>query len=725
MHRHWPGIVFLVFASATAPATAQSDRGERELTLEEVMASPSVLTPILPPAGWIPGTTVLATVETKDKEQTALTREPPYGEWTAAFSSGDLQRALEAGGAKEVSAEKLPDFEWTGRRSVRVARQDGIYHWTIGEDKATRRLAIPPGATASALAAADAIGVWVADHDLHVVRSDGTHRVTWDGSPDIVYGGAAHRAEFGIVDGLWWDAAGRRLAFSREDMRPIDSYPYADYAAHPTRPVHGRYPMAGRTHSLVRIGVYDSASDAVRYLEQDPPEDVYWTNVTFSPNGDKVYVALVNRGQDRMELVRFDATSGQREKRLFSETDNEWIEPEHGPIFVPGSESRFLWFSPRDGYRHLYLYDAEGSLLGQVTRGKFDVQSVVGFAGPDRVLVMASGDNPLERHLWSATLDGGGMTQLTTKRGWHQCEPSTSGDLLLDRYSNLEHPGSIDLISSRDGNSWPITSAANPSDGYRVPDAKFFEVAATDGTVLHGLLLTPPGASEQTDRRYPVLQYVYGGPHSQLVRDTWLGGANPWLHFMASQGFVVFVLDNRGTDNRGIEFSQSIFRRLGSLEVEDQARGLEHVVALPFVDPERVGVHGWSFGGFMTLSLMLRQPDLYACGISGAPVTDWAQYETGYTERYMDTPPENPDGYAGASVLERAAELEGRLLLVQGTDDKTVMFSHSMRFLRACIDAKKLVDFMTYPMQQHGIRGDDRKHLYRLMTRFLTERLEP
>jgi len=725
MHRPRSGPVFFVFVLLLAPLAAQAEGEPRELTLADALARPSALTPTLPRADWIPGTTRLSLVTWRDGVPQMETRDAPLGAWAPAFSAPELHGALVAAGAAAAPEDRFPPLQWTGPDAVRVTLADGIYHWRVGEEAAVRKLTPPANASASAVATGDELGAWVVNHQLQVVRASGAEQLTDDGNEDIVYGGAAHRAEFGIQDGLWWDPTGRRLAFSREDLTPIARYPYADYAAHPTEPVHGRYPMAGRQHSRVTIGVYDSADDSLRYLEHDPEDDLYWTNVTFSPDGGKVYVALVNRDQDRMSLVRFDAATGAREARLFSETDSEWIEPQQGPIFVPGDGSRFLWFSPRDGFRHLYLYDVDGELLGQVTSGPRDVRSCLGFDGADRALVMASDTNPREMHLWTASLADDDMARITTARGWHQCSPSSNGELVLDRHSNLEHPGTLAVVSTRDGSSWTLAEATDPSAGYQLGDSEFFVVEAADGTPLHGLLLTPPGAAAAEERRYPALQYVYGGPHSQLVRDTWLGGANPWLHYLCSRGFVVLVLDNRGTDNRGIDFSQAIFRRFSALEVEDQVRGLDEVTSLPFVDPDRVGVHGWSFGGYMTLSLMLAHPDRYACGISGAPVTDWAQYETGYTERYMDTPAQNPDGYRSSSVLPRADQLDGRLLLVHGTDDKTVMFSHSMRFLRACIDAGELIDFMAYPMQKHGLRGRDRTHLYRTMTRFLTERLRP
>ena len=262
------------------------------------------------------------------------------------------------------------------------------------------------------------------------------------------------------------------------------------------------------------------------------------------------------------------------------------------------------------------------------------------------------------------------------------------------------------------------------SIGHKFPvrgTQEFFEVQADDKTPLHGTIILPPGMD--TSKKHPALLYVYGGPHSQLVKDRWLGGSSVWLHYMATQGYVVCTLDNRGTDNRGIEFSEAVHRRLSELETRDQLKAVEHLHSLPFVDKRRIGVHGWSYGGYMTLNLMLRSPGTFACGASGAPVTDWAQYETGYTERYMDTPAENPSGYRTASVLPLAEKLRGRLLIIHGTDDKTVMWSHSLALVHRLVDADRLVDYMPYPMQKHGIRGKSRSHLYKLLTRYFQDHL--
>ncbi len=716
----------LALALALAPAAVAQDSQQAppELTLESVLEE-NALRPELPEFGFVPGTHTVHRTAGSGAGTVAATRDAD-GSWQERFDAATLAAAIGATDIADVDAETL-EWEWIDPDQVRVEHRGEVLHWRIGDEAARRVLFAVTGGepTASAYAPGDQRAAHVVRHQLWVTQGDGRQRqISWDGSPDIVYGGAAHRAEFGIRDGLWWDDSGRRLAFSREDQRPIEPFPYADVAAHPPAAVAGRYPMAGRAHASVSIGVYDSADGSLHYLEHDPDDDVYWTNVTFSADGAHVFVALVSRGQDHMQLVRFDAATGARGPVLFEERDPEWVEPELGPIAVPGTAGDFLWRSPRNGYHHLYHYRGDGGLVGAVTGGEFDVRAVLGVSGSGasaRVLYLASTTDPLDQHLWSVPIGGGTPTQCTTARGWHEATVSDDGQWAIARHSNLDDPGGVQLVSTAGAAATTLVTAADPFAGRVVGGRRFFRLDAADGTPMHGLLLQP--GAPQPDRKHPILHYVYGGPHSQLVRDAWLGGASPWLHYMAMRGYIVLILDNRGTGNRGIEFAQTVFRRLSALEVEDQSAALAWANQLPYADPDRVGVHGWSYGGYMTLALMTRTRS-YRCGVAGAPVTDWAQYETGYTERYMDTPAENPDGYANASVIDRAADLHGRLLLVHGTDDKTVMWSHPMRFLDACIEHDVLVDFMAYPMAQHGLRGADRRHFYRLMTRFFDEQLQ-
>ncbi len=704
-------------------------RAGHPLTLDRILDNPRSLMAPLPTVQWIPGTDSFSMLRPgASPDQQLVVAFAASGGHRDLFDLERFRVAMAAAGMPGAKNLKgLPAaFGWVDRNTLRVQAPDGVYHWDVNGAAAVRRLSLPPGAGSVTCSKRDTRAAYLLNHQLFV--QEGTERyamVTEDGSEDVVYGGAAHRAEFGIHDGLWWGPNERYLACYREDLSPIAIYPYADHTVMPPKRIHGRYPMAGQVHSAVKVGIYDTEGRSLHYLEAETTadgkaKDVYWTNVTFGPKGEKIYVAIVNRDQDHMDLVRFDLATGRREKILFSEEDKEWIEPEQGPIFLPDKSGRFLWFSPRDGYRHLYLYDPDGTLVRQVTRGSFDVRQLVSLAG-GKAFVMASGTNPLEMHLFEVDMESreNSMLRRTVDPGWHSCQVSESGSFVLDHFSNLETPGVLKDLS-RDGTSLHRMAAGNRIQN--LPPQEFFQVTAKDGTQLHGHLFLPPGLDK--GRRYPLLLYVYGGPHSQLVRNAFLGGGNLWLAYMATRGVLVARLDGRGTDNRGIEFCQKVFRKLGLLEVEDQVAAVKELLKRPYVDGNRIGVHGWSYGGYMTLSLMVRHPDLFLCGAAGAPVTDWAQYETGYTERYMDTPRQNPKGYEDTTVLPLAKNLKGRLLILHGTNDKTVMWSHSLAFVDRCIDAGVLLDYMPYPMQEHGIRGKDRKHLYRLLTRFFEERLK-
>ncbi len=718
--------VFVTPFLAIATLSASSIGTQKPaLPLDAVLDDPDSFTPKLPRVQWIADTDWYSEVLDGKTGPYVAACDPTTGTRKHRFTSADLARALRAAGAADAADGDLPAFTWIDPERVRIALPDAIYHWTVGSEAAERRLHLFADATALAFAKGDVAAAMIRNADLWIRKADGsTRRVTFDGAPgDVEYGSAAHRAEFGIQGGLWFDPTGRRLAFSREDLRAVEPYPYVDYTVVPPRLTHGRYPMAGRAHARVTIGVYDLADDAVRFLANDGT-DQYWTNVTFGRDGDTVYVVLVGRGQTDATLVRFDARTGERGATLLREHDAEWVEPELGPMFLPGTEGDFLWFSPRDGHRHLYRYATDGKLLAQITRGDFDVAQLIGLAADGRTaFVEASGPDARARHLWAAATDGGGMRQLSKGSGTSMATADARGTRFLLHHSSLALPGELSVVDAAGTELRKIATATTRLDDFARPRQSFFEVTADDGTVLHGLLTLPPDFDPQ--RRYPLLLYVYGGPHSQLATDAWqMSGPRPlWLAWFASQGHVVATVDGRGTQNRGIEFEQVIHRRLGQLEVADQLAAVRHLSALPWIDARRVAVHGWSFGGYMTLMLMLRAPTVFRCGIAGAPVTTWEQYETGYTERYLDTPAENPEGFAAASALPLVANLEGRLLLVHGSDDRTVMLSHAVAFLDAAVEAGVLVDHMLYPMQRHALEGSDRRHLYRLMTRYLTDHL--
>jgi dipeptidyl-peptidase-4 len=636
----------------------------------------------------------------------------------------DAATVLRALGTEQKPPARFPACSFVDATTLRCEHANKIWHWKIGEERAQAVLSwqVDEDGGRHATAPGDGQVVWRHAHQLWLAdRAGRVRQLTFDGSEDVVYGDAAHRAEFGIDRGLFWSPDGRFLAFSREDQRQVAEYPYQDLSAVPTEPVHGRYPMAGRVHGKVAIGVCDTNDGSVSWLEKDPDEDVYWTNLTFGSDGTLV-VARVGRGQDSLELVRYDAATGKRLATLLQEHDKEWIEPEHGPTFL--ADGRFLWWSAQQGHRHLWLHAPDGKLVQQVTKGAFDVQRLLAVSADAKTIwYQASGEDPRQLHLFAANLDGSEVRQVTRERGTHNAELSPDCQQAFVVWSNLETRPNPRLLDLATGAATPLPQPADPLAGFALPTQRLFQITTEGDVVLYGHLALPPNLAE--GQKCPLLLYVYGGPHVQLVTDSWFGGAGLSLQAFAAEGYVVCRLDNRGTPNRGIEFEQSVHRRLGTIEVDDQLRAVEWCKQQPFVDPARIGVHGWSYGGYMTLRLMLKAPDVFACGVAGAPVTDWAMYETGYTERYMDTPAENADGYEKSSCLPLANQLKHPLLLVQGTDDHTVMWSHTLRFVRRCIDAQAPLEYFVYPGQKHGLVGKDREHFLRLMHDFFGRHLMP
>ncbi|MBL8756486.1 MAG: DPP IV N-terminal domain-containing protein [Planctomycetes bacterium] len=710
---------------AAIPASAQDGS---KLTLATVLARGRSLGQPLPRTAWLPGGHDATVVRTAADGNETLHR-------LAAGAVADdvlvdaraVRKALEQPGDGPA---QFPAMAWSDATTLRLETALGVARWQPGQEKATWTLrwdapdtadAAQPGPR-HAVAPDDRHVALVRDHQLWLVdASGGKRQLTFDGSPDVVYAAVAHRAEFGIDRGLFWSGDGRFLAFYREDLRPIAPYPYQDLGHVPAKPVAGRYPMAGQRHSRVQIGVCDTRDFAIRWLDQDPDADVYLTNVTFGP-GTTVHVARVDRGQTQLELVRHDATTGKVVATLLRENDPQWVEPEHGPTFL--GDGRFLWWSSKDGHRHLWLHDADGAPLTQVTKGTFDVQALVGLAADGKgVWFEAADEDPRQRHLWFANFDGSEVRKVTRERGTHRATLSPDGTFAHVVWSNLETPPQARLVELANGTATPLPSGPDPLAGTALPQQRMFTIKTDGDVVLFGPVALPPDLA--AGQRCPVLLYVYGGPHVQQVTDQWLGGAPLWLQALAAEGYVVCRLDNRGTPNRGIEFEQSVHRQLGVLEVQDQLKAVEWCKQQPFVDPARIGVHGWSYGGYMTLRLLLAAPTTFACGVSGAPVTDWTMYETGYGERYMDTPAENPEGYKLSSCLPFVGRLERPLLLVHPTDDRTVVWQHTLAFVDRCIAEQKVIDYFPYPGQRHGLVGAHRAHFLGMLHGWLGKHLRP
>ena len=573
---------------------------------------------------------------------------------------------------------------------------------------------------------------YVKDDNLYVTDGDGnTRQVTSDGSRDLVYGQSVHRNEFGIEGGLFWNPQGTRLAFYRMDQSMVTDYPLItvpelDDTTHViATPAPEKYPMAGQTSHLVTVGVLDMATGDTVYLKAGDPTDRYFSNISWNPDGTIVYMMEAPRDQNEVDLVAYDAVTGNRQAVLYHESHPKYIEPQHPITFLPWDKEQFLLWSEKDGYNHLYLYDTRGNEVRQLTRGEWVVMDLLGFDEQEKaVIISANAESPIQQNLYRVDIATGKMIRVDEGgNGWHTGRLSASGHYLIDSYQEPKVARNISIIDTRTGEDLRYFTAPDPWEGYAVPDYRCGTIKAADGvTDLYYRLVLPPDFDE--NKKYPTVVYVYGGPHAHNVDARWHWGSRSWETYMAQRGYVLFILDNRGSENRGRDFEQATFRQLGQVEMQDQMCGVDFLKTLNYVDTTRLGVHGWSFGGFMTISLMTNYPDVFKVGVAGGPVIDWKWYEVMYGERYMDTPQTNPEGYAKASLISKAADLKGRLQIIIGLNDPTVVPQHAYSFLKACIAAGTQPDFYVYPGQGHNMMGHQSVHLHERITRYFDDYLK-
>ena len=536
---------------------------------------------------------------------------------------------------------------------------------------------------------------------------------------NIVSGQAIHRSEFGIYKGTFWSPEGNFLAFYQKDESNVTDYPLVDVNTYPATLNNIKYPMAGQGSEKAKIGIFNLKTKTTSYLNIDTSDEHYLTNLTWTPDEKYVLVAEINRGQNHVWYNRYNVETGEKVNTIFEETSDKWTEPEFDAVFLPNSTTNFLWFSERDGFMNLYQYTTTGKLVKQLTKFNWVVTGVLGFdTNVKNVFITGTGADGRESHTFKVNLKSGKFTQLTKTNGTHRTQLSSAGNYIIDNYSSLTIPRNIAITDTRRGKTTTIFSSENPLKDYKLGQTEFLTLKGVDGTDLYAKITKP--ADFDPSKKYPVLVYVYGGPHAQLVTNSWLGGSSLWMPAFATlENYIVFTLDNRGSANRGFAFESAIHRNLGNVEMEDQLTGVDYLKTLDYVDSSRIAVNGWSFGGFMTTSLMLRNPGVFTTAVAGGPVTDWKYYEVMYGERYMDTPQENPEGYKTAKVHNYIKNLDGKLLLIHGSVDPTVVPQHSMSLLQEAVKNQVQVDFFTYPMHEHNVRGRDRVHLVKKMLEYI------
>ena len=553
------------------------------------------------------------------------------------------------------------------------------------------------------------------------------YQVSTDGSKDIVYASSVHRDEFGISKGIFWSTKGNKLAFYRMDQSMVTDYPIINWTERPAKAEMIKYPMAGDKSHHVRVGVFNTATETTIWLKTGIPAEQYLTNVSWSPDEKYVFIAVVNREQNHMKLNQYDAATGDFVKTLFEEKDDKYVEPLAPMLFLKNNPGQFIWQSNRDGWNQLYLYDFNGKLIRQLTRGNWEVLEVKGFDSKGENLFFISTIlSAVNKNLCAVNLKTGKTTLLTPLPGVHAAQVSADGSTVLDVYSTIDNPRSIQLIDlKKPGKNPPklLLQAANPLKEYSAVSLSLFTIRNKKGDSLFCRQFNPVGFSP--DKKYPVIVYWYGGPHAQMILNSWNGGAGDyWFRYMAQRGYVVFTVDTRGSDNRGKNFEQSIFRKLDDAQLEDLDAGLSYLKAQSYVDKDRMGLFGWSFGGFLTTDYVLHYPGVFKAAVAGGPVIDWTLYEIMYGERYMDTPQENPEGYASTNLISQAGKLKDKLLLIHGLQDPVVVQQHSVNFVKACVEKGVQVDYMIYPGHEHNVGGRDRVHLYQKVTDYLNSHLQ-
>ncbi|HMN05254.1 MAG TPA: DPP IV N-terminal domain-containing protein [Flavobacteriales bacterium] len=639
----------------------------------------------------------------------------------------DLNAAL----AGKDTLRAFPAVDWADTRNFTFSAGPRTYSFNLTQKTATLRYALPPDAGDDDPDPAHGKVAYTVDNNLYIAwPGDSSTQVTFDGTDGIVNGKSVHRDEYGIYKGTFWSPDGSKLAFYRMDETMVTPYYVEDITTTPSTFKKFRYPMAGQTSHHVTLGVYDTRTGKTVFIDPEGPKDHYLTNISWEPDNAHINIILLNRATDHFRVVRFDAASGKAVRTLFEERNDKWLEPEHPLTFLKKTPTRYIHWSQRDGWWHLYLYDIKLGLVRQLTQGNWVVNDILGTDPNERFLYVKGTaeidpkdpKGAMESHLYRVDLSTGKTVRLTQEPGTHHGDLSASGRYLIHRWGSIQVPGRTEIIDTQTGRVFKtLLVSDDPLRNVVHGSVELVQVPGENGAILNGRIIKP--SHFDPSRKYPVLVYTYNGPHVQLVANSFLGGAQLWMLEAAERGYIVFTLDGHGSSNRGLAFEQAIHRQLGITEVKDQLHGADYLKGLPYVDASRMAVHGWSFGGYMTTALMLRSPGTFQVGVAGGAVQDWHLYEVMYTERYMDTPEENPEGYAASMLPPLADQLKGDLLLIHDNMDQTVVPQHAERFLKSCVDKGVYPDFFYYPGHEHNVRGKDRVHLYTQILDYIDAKL--
>jgi len=715
--------LFLITILGTTLLSAQE---KQKLTLSDAILKGRELYPEqVKGLQWVPNTSNYSFVKDDVLTQGSAGRNADKPLITLA----ELNKGLTEGD----SLRHMPAVEWTDDHTFWFEIGPRSYVRDMKKGSTMQRLTTTPDAENEDHDKAYSKIAFTRGENLFIAGlGDSITQVTFDGTDGLVNGKSVHREEYGITKGTFWSPDGDLLAFYRMDESMVTPYYVEDISTTPSTFKKFRYPMAGQTSHQVTLGVYDTRTGKTVFIKPEGAPEHYLTNISWDADNAHIQIILLNRATDNFKVIRYDVATGKPVRTLFEESDQKWLEPEHPLTFLKKTPGQYIHWSQRDGWWHLYLYDVEKGMVRQLTKGNWVVKELLGLDIKERYAFVEGTaqidtkdpKGAMETQLYRVELSTGKTMQLTQQPGTHHGQLSSDGSYIIDQWSSLTVPGRTEVLDATSGKVNKTLLIGKPGLAeYQVGTVEFAQVTGENGDILNARIIKPSGF--QSREQYPVIVYTYNGPHVQLVTNSYLGGASLWMLEAAERGYIIFTVDGHGSGNRGLAFEQIIHRKLGITEVKDQLHGADYLKSLPYVDGSRMAVHGWSFGGHVTEALLLRAPDVFKVGVAGGAVQDWKLYEVMYTERYMDTPEENPEGYAETALPDSAANLRGDLLLIQDNMDETVVPEHALRFLKSCVDKGVHPDFFYYPGHPHNVRGKDRIHLYSEILDYIDARLKP
>ena len=703
---------FLTFAIALMMTfTLSAQESERKLLSIEDVVLNRELSPKTFPVQWVGQSDSYSTVE----GETLVATDARNNKKRTIISLEELNSIL------STDFKRFPAYAWEDDNSLIVNAHSQRNIIDLKTRKVSAAYKIPVGANLTRQSGKGGIYAYTKENNLFCFDGEREHQITNFEDKNIVCGQSVSRNEFGISGGIFFSPDGKKIAFYQKDESRVTDFPLLDINTRTGTLRNIKYPMNGMDSEHVSLGVYDIASGKTTYLNvTDFDAERYLTCITWSPDSERIYIQVLDRAQKNIHLNSYNASTGEFLKQILSEHNDRWVEPQYQLVFLKNNPSRFIYSTDnRDGFWNLYICNDEGK-VERLTKVNADVKYV---AQDDKFVYYTSAEvSPAESHLFKVEIASGKATRLTKEAGWHEPVMSKSGKFYLDTYSSLNVPRVVDLGRTDLKPSRELFRAEDPTVGYNFCNIELGKIKSADGKFDNFYRLIKPLDFDPT-KKYPVILYVYGGPHSQMVKNNYQASLRRWEMYMAQHGYVVFVMDNRGTQNHGAEYEKAIHRQCGQAEMEDQMVGMRWLMSHDWVDQERIGVHGWSYGGYMTISLITNYPDVFKVGVAGGPVIDWKWYEVMYGERYMDNTHNNPEGFAKTSLINKATSLKGKLLICQGAVDNVVVWQHSLSFIRECIKNHVQVDYFPYPCAEHNVYGKDAVHLYQKITNYFEDYL--